>query len=488
MDWPTLSVILTTRDRPSLLPVALACYRQQTYPNKELIVVDDGDRFPVDPSTVEAVGGRLIRVAPGTTLGAKLNQGVEAAQGRLCQKMDDDDWYAPDFLVSMVSGLMQDHEVCRPSFAFMMPFLFFELARWEIRRSISTNVPGATLLFYREDWVHRPFRRVRFDEDTWFVLDRLKEGLRPVPVACLESFLAIRHSGGTRDRGHTWIHQADGKTLESYLQERPLYHRSPEDLLPQWAIDIYRKLGAIHGETKGWLRHVAFQSFSEPERMAVTDVERLASLFGTPSVDQETLEHAGQALNFLISSPQAAASIDALVALLRKSTLASAVYKTLLQSLQYAVTWRRPLLDPEELAQLAALDHLRLYRRFLLQEILEPCLFGAPATVTSRQLDGASPTCLYALGQPVQFELHDEVARRLQVGPKRVLMVHNIDDAQGDQILRTVPLLQALLDFNPQLEVTLLGNRTYLYSHPRITAIDIRTDGASSAIDPPYDV
>jgi len=239
-----VSVILTTRDRPNLLPVAIECYRQQTYQHRELIVVDDGERFPVNPAALDAVGGRLIRVAPGTPLGAKLNCGIEPARGSLCQKMDDDDWYAPGFLASMVSALMEHRsEVCIPAFAFMMPFLFFELSRWEIRRSISSNIPGATLLFFRDDWAHHPFRAVRFDEDTWFVLDRLRDGLAPVPVRSLESFLAIRHGNGARDRGHTWVHQANGQTLESYLQERPLYHRRPEDLLPEWVLAIYRQLG-----------------------------------------------------------------------------------------------------------------------------------------------------------------------------------------------------------------------------------------------------
>jgi glycosyltransferase involved in cell wall biosynthesis len=243
LDFPLVSVILTTRDRPSLVPVAIACYRQQTYANKELIVVDDGERFPVDASTVEAVGGRLLRIAPGMPLGAKLNCGVEAARGSLCQKMDDDDWYAPDFLAAMMAELMRHRrKVCTPAFAFLMPFLFFELARWEIRRSVSSNVPGATLLFFREDWAHRPFRAVRFDEDSWFVLDRIRDGLTPVPVQCLESFLAIRHNSSVRDRGHTWVHQSNGQTLESYLQERPLYHRRPEDLLPEWVLTIYRQL------------------------------------------------------------------------------------------------------------------------------------------------------------------------------------------------------------------------------------------------------
>ena len=243
MDSPFVSVILTTRDRPSLLPMAIACYRQQTYPHKELIVVDDGERFPADAGALHASEERLIRVAPGTPLGKKLNDGIEVARGSLCQKMDDDDWYAPDFLASMVSALTEfRREVCVPAFAFMMPFLFFELAKWEIRQSIPNNVPGATLLFSRDDWMHRPFRAVRFDEDTWFVLDRFREGLAPVPVRRLELFLAIRHGQATRDRGHTWVQQSNGQILESYLQERPLYHRRPEDLLPQWAIDIYRRL------------------------------------------------------------------------------------------------------------------------------------------------------------------------------------------------------------------------------------------------------
>jgi glycosyltransferase involved in cell wall biosynthesis len=81
-EAPLISVVMATRDRPRLLPVALACYQHQTYPRRELIVVDDGDEFPADAALVAAAGGRLIRVAPGTPLGTKLNAGVEAAKGR----------------------------------------------------------------------------------------------------------------------------------------------------------------------------------------------------------------------------------------------------------------------------------------------------------------------------------------------------------------------------------------------------------------------
>jgi glycosyltransferase involved in cell wall biosynthesis len=243
---PLVSVILTTRDRPRLLNLAFRCYAAQTYLNRELIVVDDGDRFPVEHGAVEELGGRILRVEPGMALGAKLNRGVEKANGRWCQKMDDDDWYAPDFLQSMMSAIEREREiVCRPSLAILAPFLFFDVARWELRRSAQHNAPGATLLFAREDWERRPFRAVPQDEDVWFVRDQRREGLEVICVRAMEAFLAVRHRGSARDRGHTWTHQAKGSVLEDAVRDRPLHSRRPEDLLPEWALRLY---GLLHEE------------------------------------------------------------------------------------------------------------------------------------------------------------------------------------------------------------------------------------------------
>jgi glycosyltransferase involved in cell wall biosynthesis len=242
LDRPLVSVVLTTRDRPRLLPVALACYRHQTCPNRELIVVDDGDRVPADEAAVEAAGGRLIRVPTGLPLGEKLNRGASQARGWLCQKMDDDDWYGPDFLRTMVDALLDSWRVaCRPTVAFVAPFLFFDLARWEVRRSLDNNVPGATLLFRRDDWAERPFRALPGDEDFWFLRDQASLGASPLLVRGVESFVAIRH-GGAAGRGHTWVRQASGETLEAYLLQRPLHPGGPEALFPSWALDVYRSL------------------------------------------------------------------------------------------------------------------------------------------------------------------------------------------------------------------------------------------------------
>jgi glycosyltransferase involved in cell wall biosynthesis len=242
-EKPLVSVILTTRDRPRLLALALNYFRDQTYPRRELIVVDDGELFPADAKAVEALGGRIIRMEPGTPLGTKLNAGIEQANGAFCQKMDDDDWYSPNFMEKMMGTVLESHAVvCRPTVAFLMPFLFFEVARWEIRQSHPTNAPGATLLFSKDAWEMRQFRPLFQDEDVWFFLDQIRWGATILPVKALECFLAVRHRGSTLDRGHVWTHQHNGSTLEDDLKQRAIYTRTPEEMLPEFALKVYREL------------------------------------------------------------------------------------------------------------------------------------------------------------------------------------------------------------------------------------------------------
>ena len=205
--------------------------------------MDDGVAFPADASAVDASGGRLVRMPGGATIGDKLNRGMEEARGAWCQKMDDDDWYGPNFLEQMMAAVLAKRdEFCRRVIAFLSPFLFFDVANWQVRRSRAGNLPGATLLFARDDWEHRPFRPLMNDEDLWFLLDQTRDGASLVIARALESFLAVRHRGTASDRGHTWVVQHDGRTLERFLEEERPLHRTPEELLPDWALQFYREL------------------------------------------------------------------------------------------------------------------------------------------------------------------------------------------------------------------------------------------------------
>lgn len=242
---PHISVILPTRDRPRFLSLALACYQHQTWPvtERELIVVDDGDRYPVTDAAIEAVGGRLLRVPPGTPLGSKLNVGIAAAHGRFIQKMDDDDWYAPSFLAEMQATLMNAwRDSCRPTLLFLSPFLFFDLGAWELRRGAPRQLPGATLHFSRALWEDQPFRPLFGDEDTWFLLDHHRRGAAWLTCSARDTFLAVRHPTITADRAHTWTHQMSGSLLEDDTGTMERDPRAPDDLLPDWAVTAYQRI------------------------------------------------------------------------------------------------------------------------------------------------------------------------------------------------------------------------------------------------------
>jgi len=91
------SVVVTTHDRPRLLPRACASVLAQTLSDFELIVVDDGSMPPaqVDGSDPRV---RLVRreVAGGPS--AARNEGIEHAQGKWITFLDDDDWLLPEML------------------------------------------------------------------------------------------------------------------------------------------------------------------------------------------------------------------------------------------------------------------------------------------------------------------------------------------------------------------------------------------------------
>ncbi len=50
----------------------------------------------------------------------------------------------------------------------------------------------------------------------------------------------------------------------------------------------------------------------------------------------------------------------------------------------------------------------------------------------------------------------------------KVLILHNIADGMGDELIRNGTVMPALLDLNPALEIFIYTQRPFLYSHPRV--------------------
>lgn len=108
---PLVSVVVPTRNRVRMLRDALESVARQTYRNWEAIVVNDAGedvsaavaRLPADLAGNVAV---LQLKSPGGAARAR-NRAIEAARGSIVAFLDDDDFFLPQHLETLVAGLRE---------------------------------------------------------------------------------------------------------------------------------------------------------------------------------------------------------------------------------------------------------------------------------------------------------------------------------------------------------------------------------------------
>jgi glycosyltransferase involved in cell wall biosynthesis len=107
MSFPSVTVVIPTRDRPALLRRAIRDIVAQTYPGPvEVVVVFDQS----EPDTTLARCGlnRVVRVVPNERtpgLAGARNAGIVVATGDLIAFCDDDDEWLPGKLAAQVAAL-----------------------------------------------------------------------------------------------------------------------------------------------------------------------------------------------------------------------------------------------------------------------------------------------------------------------------------------------------------------------------------------------
>ncbi len=100
MIQPLITCSMVTRNRPLLAHRAIHCFMNQTYANKELLILDDGDidYTPIIESFGKGTPINYHRLAPssGRTLGELRNLSIEVGNGDIQVQWDDDEWYHPE--------------------------------------------------------------------------------------------------------------------------------------------------------------------------------------------------------------------------------------------------------------------------------------------------------------------------------------------------------------------------------------------------------
>lgn len=107
-DVPLVSCLMVTRDRPRLAERAIECFLAQSYPNRELVVIDSGESNDLQEG-IEAICYPPIkphRERPaGRSMGELRDLAVEKASGQYVCIWDDDDLYDPDRLSIQMNAI-----------------------------------------------------------------------------------------------------------------------------------------------------------------------------------------------------------------------------------------------------------------------------------------------------------------------------------------------------------------------------------------------
>jgi glycosyltransferase involved in cell wall biosynthesis len=220
---------MATRNRHRFLPQAIRCFLRQTYPNRELLVVDDSTR-PAAELCEGLPRVRYLRLTRATPTGAKLNLGIEAARGELIQKLDDDDFYHQDFLATSVrylpAGRPETTLVTRCCFLILMPDRV-------VRHSGHGWTAGGAFCFHRAVWERRPFRDLPRSEDRWFLRDH---NPRLIRICDPEQYIVVRHGR------NTWGEMSTGDTADAWLSRCRPYRATLAELVPAPDARFYRAL------------------------------------------------------------------------------------------------------------------------------------------------------------------------------------------------------------------------------------------------------
>jgi len=198
---PKVSCLMVTADRRRFVRRSLLCYRRQTYPRKELVVVDDGGE-PLDDLLADFPPGEVLyhRIArtSANVLGRLRNLSLELATGDLCANWDDDDWYHPDRLSVQVGAIEAGARSC----SLAATLVHIDLPPYSRRAFVSPfrrGVPGS-LVYPRAGAIRHP--ELARGEDDVFLGEWRKTSHRMLDASRAGLMVRCFHGANTWDRGH----------------------------------------------------------------------------------------------------------------------------------------------------------------------------------------------------------------------------------------------------------------------------------------------
>ncbi|MEO2074177.1 MAG: glycosyltransferase [Bacillus sp. (in: firmicutes)] len=196
--------IITCTIREEFMDNVFTNYQQQTWQDKELIIILNRDSMDMDrwiQKSKSYPNVRVYQLHEKATLGDCLNYGVLLANYDIIAKFDDDDYYGPDYITNSMPAFEDKNVTIVGKSAC---FIYFKSSKALIHvkgneNTLTDSVAGATLMFRKEMFYYIRFEKVNRAEDYFFIDESKKKGYSIYSTDRYD-FAAIRHNS----ENHTW--------------------------------------------------------------------------------------------------------------------------------------------------------------------------------------------------------------------------------------------------------------------------------------------
>jgi glycosyltransferase involved in cell wall biosynthesis len=198
---PLISCLCVSNDRPHFLRNAINYFRNQTYPNKELVIVScrlqKEYKEIIESANSPGIKYFFLKNDQKLTLGELRNYSIELSTGEYFCIWDDDDWYHRNRLEIQLQEAIRNNKA-----ASVIPYLIlFHAPKQQAYLSHPYPMPGSILCKKEIATATVKYPSMDKTEDHYFLMELIGQNVL-YPVVDPSLYIYVFHGGNTWNEGH----------------------------------------------------------------------------------------------------------------------------------------------------------------------------------------------------------------------------------------------------------------------------------------------
>ncbi|WP_413306939.1 glycosyltransferase [Bacillus sp. 1P10SD] len=209
--------VVTSTIRENMLDRVIKNFSRQNLQEKELIIILNKNDIHLAPPTAANI--RVFRLDESITLGECLNYGVSLARFEVISKMDDDDYYSPNYLANSLRQLQKTNAGVVGKAAIFVYFkkdkqlsIFRPRMNHCFLKNKKVFLAGGTLVFKKEVFKQVEFQHLNSGEDIQFQQDCLDQRY-PLYSGSFHDYVLLRYED---DHHHSW--QVENRAFQKHCK------------------------------------------------------------------------------------------------------------------------------------------------------------------------------------------------------------------------------------------------------------------------------